>query len=580
MNQRTKIISGYIFTIALALLVGLWAIANLYRLAGVNNAIVTKSGELVAVEQMVTALEQQDGILHAWVADGRMDAEIEADFRTSEIQFLQGLSRAQHSASLPNEDVTLSAIESSYLDFVDKTTQLRYAEPHGDQAIEFYSSLVHPAYQKVLGASIELRSLHQNALQSALARAQALTRSILWVSGVLWLGAVFVGVFFGVTLHLYQQRNIGRVVAEKQRSEAIIRSISDGIVLVDAASHILTLNPEAAAIFDTTPESAQGKHLLDVMHNETIFDHVRQAIEEDSALALPDEETTLSIQRNGETYYYRHFVNPVRTANKETLGVVLMLQDVTHLKELDQLKSELVMTVSHELRTPLTGIGMSIDLLQEDLASSLTSRQLELFQVAHDDVERLKALVNDLLDLSKLEAGQIHMAFEATDVALLVEKAMIPFEVQAAEQAAELVNQTFDCKAIVWADANKITWLMTNLIANALRYTDAGGHVIVTATTRDRWVYLAVSDDGVGIPKSYQSQIFDKFVQVKDKRAAGGTGLGLAISKEIVKAHGGVIWVDSTPGQGSTFTFTLPLAQSQGDHSSPPPSVPPPAEGS
>jgi NtrC-family two-component system sensor histidine kinase KinB len=434
LSQRTKIISGYTFTIVLALLVGLWAIANLYRLVRINDAVLEKNNDLMATVR---------------------------------------------------------------------------------------------------------------------------------ISGILWLGAALVGLLFGLTMHLYQQRNVDRVVAEKQRSEAVIRSISDGIVLVDASCYILTLNPEAAAIFATSPAAAQGKHLFDVVQNEIIFDHVRQAIAEDSALALPDEEATLSIQRDGETYYHRHSVSPVRTADKKTIGVVLMLQDVTHLKELDQLKSEVVMTVSHELRTPLTGIGMSIDLLQEDLADSLSPRQLELFQVAHDDVERLKALVNDLLDLAKLEAGQIQMAFEAIDVALLVEKAMTPFTIQAAEQGVELINQTFDCAAIVWADADKITWLMTNLIANALHYTDAGGHVTLSATTQNRWAFLSVADDGVGIPKSYQSRIFDKFVQVKEVRAAGGTGLGLAISKEIVKAHGGVIWVDSTPGQGSTFTFTLPLAQNQ-----------------
>lgn len=563
MSQRTKIISGYSFTIVLALLVGLWAIANLYRLVQVNDALIEKNSDLMAVEQMIGALEQQDVILHNWVADGRMDAEIEADFRANEVQFLQGLSRAQHKASQTGSEVMLLDIENAYLDFVDKTTQLRYADQQSKEAIALYRSLVHPAYQQVLEASIALRTLYQGAIQDAFIRSQARARFMLWISIVFWLGAALVGLLFGLTMHFYQKRNVERVVVEKQRSEAIIRSISDGIVLVDASSHILTLNPEAAEIFDTTPETAQGEHLLAVVQNETIFDHVKQAIAEDSALTLPDEEATLSILRHGETYYYRHFVNPVRTADKKTLGVVLMLQDVTHLKELDQLKSELVMTVSHELRTPLTGIGMSIDLLQEDLAASLSPRQLELFQVAHDDVERLKALVNDLLDLTKLEAGQIDLAFEAVDVALLVERAMMPFTVQAAEQGVELINQTFDCSAVVWTDANKITWLMTNLIANALRYTDAGGHITISATTRDRWAFLSVADDGAGIPKSYQSQIFDKFVQVKGVRAAGGTGLGLAISKEIVKAHGGVIWVDSTPGQGSTFTFTLPLAQNQ-----------------
>jgi NtrC-family two-component system sensor histidine kinase KinB len=219
------------------------------------------------------------------------------------------------------------------------------------------------------------------------------------------------------------------------------------------------------------------------------------------------------------------------------------------------------MTASHELKTPVQSLGMSIELLQEDAAEKLTDKQKQLLSAAHEEVQRLKSLLSDLLDLSKIEAGKVEMDFTRVPVRLLVEKAISVFKARAEEQEAELSSGVPEELADVRADANKITWVLTNLISNALRYVHRAGHIRLSAERVGQWVHLSVSDDGEGIPPEYQSRIFDKFVQVRSDRAVGGTGLGLAICKEIVRAHNGVIWVDSTPGKGSTFTFTLPVAE-------------------
>jgi NtrC-family two-component system sensor histidine kinase KinB len=245
------------------------------------------------------------------------------------------------------------------------------------------------------------------------------------------------------------------------------------------------------------------------------------------------------------------------------LGVVLLLQDVTKLTELDHLKSGFVMTASHELRTPLTSIAMSIGLLMESATAKLSANEQELLQAAQEDVTRLRALVNNLLDLSKIESGRMEMDFEAVGVPVLANRAVAALTSQVEEKGVVLSQHMPQDLPQVKADPNKITWVLTNLVANALRYTDHGGHIRVAAARVDNFVHLSVSDDGTGIPLEYQAKIFDKFVQVKNHRNVGGSGLGLAISKEIVKAHGGTIWVDSAPGQGSTFTFTLPTVMNQ-----------------
>jgi NtrC-family two-component system sensor histidine kinase KinB len=238
---------------------------------------------------------------------------------------------------------------------------------------------------------------------------------------------------------------------------------------------------------------------------------------------------------------------------------VLLFRDVTRLAELDRLKSEFVMTASHELRTPLTSIGMSIDLLLEGATKKLNEKEQQLLLAAHEDLQRLKVFVNNLLDLSKIEAGKMEMELSSIPIRVLFEKVVTVFKNQSEEKAVDLSFSAPDAVPNVKADDTKITWVLTNLISNALRYTPSGGHIKLSAESFGPSVQISVSDDGPGIPYEYQSKIFDKFVQVKSDKAVGGSGLGLAICREVVRAHGGTIWVDSVPGSGSTFTFTLPI---------------------
>jgi len=224
------------------------------------------------------------------------------------------------------------------------------------------------------------------------------------------------------------------------------------------------------------------------------------------------------------------------------------------------MKSEFVMAASHELRTPLTSMGMSIDLLLEHAAKRLEDKDLELLQAAHEEVLRMKALVDDLLDLTRIEAGQIALEFVNVSIKTLLDHVQTVFRGQLEKKKVELSVELHGDLPYVRADANKITWVLTNLVSNALRYVNEGGNIRLMAARIGAWVQLSVHDDGPGIPGEYQSKIFQKFVQVKGREGCG-TGLGLAICKEIVRANGGTIWVESLPGKGSTFVFTLPVAR-------------------
>ena len=323
----------------------------------------------------------------------------------------------------------------------------------------------------------------------------------------------------------------------------------------------MAINPIAASIANVKSMLATNNHFLDVFDNRELYQHLRDTAETGKPPQL--ESDILTVEREQKTQYYKFAITPVVSEAEDVIGAILLLQDVTKLKELDNLKSEFVATASHELRTPLTGMLMSLNLLTETTEDKLSDSESELLDTAVEDVERLRSLVNDLLDLSKIESGKIELDFVDVEVDFLLDKAISALQIQAQQKEITLAKQSLSQEIQVKADANKIIWVLTNLIANALRYSDPGEEIKIGATPRNSWVEIFVTDKGAGIPLEYQGKIFDKFVQVETEKDVGGSGLGLAICKEMVQAHGGRIWVDSTVGEGSTFTFTVPISHQE-----------------
>jgi NtrC-family two-component system sensor histidine kinase KinB len=287
-------------------------------------------------------------------------------------------------------------------------------------------------------------------------------------------------------------------------------------------------------------------------------EEIERVLDSGEAPAPTEPPKYLTAAGPGDTQsHYEYTITPITAPNVARFGAVVLLRNVTKLKELDRLKTQFVMTASHELRSPLTSIAMSIELLRERAADKLAEPDRELLEVAHEELERLQKLVNELLDLSKIESGRIEMAFAETPIAVMLEAAVAPFRGTAEEKGLHLTVDPKPDVPPVWADANKLAWVVTNLVGNALRYSRS--LIQVSAEKAGSWVNIYVRDDGEGIPYEQQARIFDKFVQIQGDRSAGGAGLGLAIAKEIVRAHRGNIWVESEPGQGSLFIIALPV---------------------
>jgi signal transduction histidine kinase len=252
---------------------------------------------------------------------------------------------------------------------------------------------------------------------------------------------------------------------------------------------------------------------------------------------------------------------PVYSEQGSIVGATIVLQDVTRLMRFDELKNDLVATVAHEFRTPLTSLRMAIHLCAEEVVGPLTEKQADLMAASRQDCERLQGIVDDLLDLSRIQSGRMALRVERLDVGALLEGAAGGLR-SAAEAGDIELAVTPEETPDVRADSERIQLVLTNLLANAMRHTPPGGRVEARAIPACGAVRFEVRDTGEGIAREHHDRIFDKFYRVPGARS-GGVGLGLYISREIVQAHGGAMGMESEPGKGSTFWFTLPADQEQ-----------------
>jgi PAS domain S-box-containing protein len=319
----------------------------------------------------------------------------------------------------------------------------------------------------------------------------------------------------------------------------VIRSIDDGLVLINADCKVTDMNPMTGSTLQVDPEKVVTRHFLEVVKDEKLFNYIKQSIDSGESPRIKEKHKVLTMEHNGGRRHYQFSVTPLHGRTGSLSGMVLLLRDVTRLTELDRMKTEFVMTVSHELRTPLTSIGMSIDLLLKSAQKKLDDEEQKLLSATHEDLQCLTALVNNLLGLSRIEAGKMEMEFSGQPVHPLLEKVVASFRIPAEQKGVALSFQVPEGLPDMKADGNRIAWVLTNLISNALHFTPKGGAVRLNAGTFGPFIQISVIDNGSGIPYEYQAKNFDKFVQVKSDKILGGGGLGLAICREIVRAHRG-----------------------------------------
>ncbi|MFS8578925.1 MAG: cell wall metabolism sensor histidine kinase WalK [Novibacillus thermophilus] len=345
---------------------------------------------------------------------------------------------------------------------------------------------------------------------------------------------------------------------ERVKLASVLANMSDGVIATDWQGHIVVHNERAEAILHT--EIQEGDNLLQVL--PSLSPKLSWPLTEQRVVfcevSAPDDDTV---------YYVRLTFTPYQRQEDYTGGVIAVVQDVTEQEKLEQQRKEFVANVSHELRTPLTTIKSYLEALDD---GAMQDRELgpKFLDVTRRETDRMIRLVTDLLHMSRLDSKEASLRLQPMPIAPLLEEVATRFAIPIERKNIQLVLDLSAPLPDVWADRDQIRRVLDNLMSNAIKYTaDEGGKITVRARQKDdRYVEVRIQDNGIGIPKKDLNRIFERFYRV-DKarsRSMGGTGLGLSIAREIIRAHGGEIDMDSELHAGTTVTFTLPVREGEG----------------
>lgn len=611
-SLKLKIILGYVIILLISLTAGIIAMITFRTLGTSIGKIYHENYQSVlAAENMVKSLQRQENAQLAMIS-GDVDLGSLLEKEQREL-FLTWYERGIASIALPSEPRILDSIKHEYQRFLqlsDTLTALNQRRAPVSLQKNYHFMVLRPQQEKVQELCFELLEVNHNAilLADARARAQASDATLVLLAASIFAGmlSVIAAVYFirgivrplaeltssvrsigegdlshtiqvrtkdeiGVLgqefnrmteqLREYERMNVQKLILEKKKSESIVRSISDPVIVLDNDSNVVLMNDAALSALSMREAPASDTPMATEQLIEKMKDVLAEVIHPDYS-GDADATEVIEVKSESRTRYFRPRRTVISDREGEATEVILLMQDVTPFRELDKLKSEFIAAVSHELRTPLTSMNMSIDILLRNVLGPTNERQQDLLVSTKEDCARLIMLVNDLLKLSKLETGAEPLQFAEVSIYPLAQAAAQSFSIPASEYDITLVNEISPDVPIVNADAERLTWVFTNLISNALRFTPQGGTIRLSSEIRGADLLCLVSDTGIGISSEHLDRIFDAFVQINPDgvSASGSVGLGLSIAKRIVEAHGGRIWAESSPGEGSRFWFSLPLA--------------------
>ena len=349
-------------------------------------------------------------------------------------------------------------------------------------------------------------------------------------------------------------RTIHTLTDERNRSAAILGSMVEGVAVVSGDERILYCNQAFEQILELPQGSSQGKKLVEGLRQAELVTAVRQVLPGGDEVTGEVEVGTVRRRSFSVT------AAPVRAAGASS--AVLVLHDITELRRLERVRRDFVANVSHEFKTPLTAIqGFAETLLSGALDDKANRKRF--MEIIREHAQRLARLTDDLLKLSRIEAGRLELESRPVSVAALVNGCVETARLKAESKGLRLTVGLPEDLPAVRGDAVQLGEVLQNLIDNALQYTPPGGRIDVTAYSNGHEVIFTVADTGIGIPEADLERIFERFYRVDAARSreAGGTGLGLSIARHIVDAHGGRIWVESAVGQGSRFRFSIDSAE-------------------
>lgn len=603
---KGKITLVYICLVLMIAVIGSASVWNLYRLSKAIDGLMGDNYKSInAISYMLEAFERQDSAALIYI---NVDIEKGIELYTQNSnEFMKWYTAASNNITESGEKELLDDVNKDYVGYsmlFSKLQEIKNREGV-DKSAYFYDTVMMPEFVKIKSELRKLSHLNEVGMFNAKARATNSTHESMYIIIVLSTLAGIGGLMLSMRftnrfmkpldtltktvksvkagnwnqqinivvkdeigdlsaefnemtkrLHQYEQSALGKLMAEKNKSLAIVKSIPDPLIVLDTGYRISLLNDTCEMFFGIKEEKVIKKHFLEAIRNEEIFEIISNVFEDNVEM----DDKIIKIEQK-EDFYFNVIVTMIKDVESRITGIIILLKDVTQLKQLEKARTDFVSTISHEFKTPLTSIMMGTSMVLDESLGTLNEEQQDVLNTIKEDGERLTKLVNDLLELSRIESGSSVFNLEPCSIDTVINDSIKQFAIQAAHNNVNISTRIEEDMPKVNADYEKIIWVLNNLISNALKYTDAGDEIVINAFIKDKKMHVSVEDTGIGIPEEFQEKIFDKYVQVKGQELeARGTGLGLAVVKEIVITHGGEIWCDSKLDTGSTFTFTLPLS--------------------
>ncbi|MGE5861504.1 MAG: ATP-binding protein, partial [Ignavibacteria bacterium] len=365
-------------------------------------------------------------------------------------------------------------------------------------------------------------------------------------------------------LKLYDAKHIDQLLFEQKRIEAVVNGLEDGVLLIDENRKIVLVNNTVLKLTGLQEKNILSQNIPEVTaYNDLIREIYKTAVNIKSENST--ELKPLRIIQNNRELFYKIESEDINTYSEFTkremfIGTLIILRNITKYREMDKAKTNLLATASHELKTPLSSINLSLKLFEDKRLGALNEEQRGIIQDIKRQTLRLSRVINEILDYSQIETGNIRLKFASVKPEDIIELGVTALMMQAAEKNLDLDTEIEENLPEVNADLEKIVFVFVNLLNNAIRFTKPNDKIQLSAHRLNGEVKFSIKDHGPGISKEDQEKLFQRFTQV-GKKSRQGWGLGLAISKEFVLAQGGKIWVESKEGEGSEFSFTLPVTR-------------------
>lgn len=607
-SLKVQLIFSHLLLVLLMVAVMVGAILNFFSLGrSIDRIFRNNYRSVVAAQQMKDALERIDSSAAFVLAGQRQIAR--AQYRQNRQKFEKAYYVEAHNITEHGEGKMAGDIGRLFPVYTRNVEKLLYANPPVpiQQARNLYFTILEPQFLHLKQRAQDILDINQAAIIRADQRARAQARNASLRSIAITIIAFLLALFFALRMirairnpiltlaseaeeigagNLDQHIDIDRAdeigtlassfnrMAERLRkarraqeyqlhlaqrmSDEALTSLYDPVLVTDSKGQIVHMNRAAEGVFGPS-DKLIGLSAAEAIQKEEIVREIEGVIARCGGKSPEKEPERVQIQIGNSTRTYYPRATTMCDDDGTLLGAVVVLEDVTHLTELDRMKTEFISVASHELRTPVASLLLAAELLQEGAAGDLTSKQREIVAAQLQDLQRIDNLMRDLLDLTRLELGTTTPHMEIISPRELIKAAVDSVASQAEIKGINLVSDVPGDLPSVRADKSQITRVLVNLLNNAIRHTPSGGHIDVRASIFDGRMAFEVQDTGTGIPKEYLPRIFERFVQVPGA-TGGGAGLGLSIAQAIIRAHGGDVTVESEIGKGSTFTFTLPMS--------------------